>query len=231
MPVRVVFFDWGGTLNRTWSDDGRPPAEFWQAILARHRVRLDPVAVRHALEETDRELDARIYEYLGRTPEFWHLYDDRVLDRLGLRDEREVLAPALERSFREAARGELYPDSVPTLTELRGRGLTLGIISNNNDELLEVLRYHRLHRFFETVTYSQEVGAEKPDRRVFDLALTRAHCTPHEAVYVGNSWEADYLGARGVGMRAIWLNRLRVPPPAPCESVSELREVTALLSR
>ena len=231
MHTRVVFFDWGGTLARTWVSEGHHPAEYWELVLRERELRVRQASIRRALDDTDRELDGRIYEYLGRTPEFWRLHDFRVMDRLGIHEGRDALAETVDRRIQEASRGELYPEVVPTLTALRVRGFVLGVISNHNDALRDILAYHGLSNFFDTVTYSQEAGAEKPDRRVFDLALQRANCQPGEALHVGDSYQADYIGATGVGMRAIWLNRLQAPPPEPCANVGDLRAILPLLSK
>jgi len=227
----VVFFDFGGTLARTWVSEGHHPAEFLELMLRQQGLTIRPESIRQALDDTDRELDGRIYEYVGRTPKFWRLYDLRVMDRLGIREGRDTLAEALDRHIQEASRGEIYPDVMPTLKDLRARGFALGVISNHNDALRDILAYHGLSEFFDTVTYSQEAGAEKPNRKVFDLALRRASCQPGEALHVGDSQSADYVGATAAGMHAIWLNRRRVPPPDPCESVGDLRAIVSLLSK
>lgn len=231
MHIRVVFFDWGGTLARTWVSEGHHPAEYWELVLRERELRVRQASIRRALDDTDSELDGRIYEYLGRTQEFWRLHDFRVMDRLGIHEGRDALAETVDRRIQEASWGELYPEVMPTLTALRIRGFVLGVISNHNDALRDILAHHGLSNFFNTVTYSQEVGAEKPDRRVFDLALQRAHCQPGEALHVGDSYRADYIGATGVGMRAIWLNRLQVPPPEPCANVGDLRAILPLVSK
>ena len=61
--------------------------------------------------------------------------------------------------------------------------------------------------FVDALVVSDEVGVAKPDARVFETALSRLGGTPDEAVMIGDSWSADILGATGLGIRAIWLNR------------------------
>ncbi len=60
---------------------------------------------------------------------------------------------------------------------------------------------------------------------MFRLALARAGCAPSEAVHVGDSWEADYVGATRAGLRALWLNRHGRAVPAGVESVADLDQV------
>jgi putative hydrolase of the HAD superfamily len=107
------------------------------------------------------------------------------------------------------------PGTLDALATLRGLSVRLHLVSNSSDMLLESLSRLGWDRLFEAVTFSQEVGAEKPDKRVFDLALKRAGCGPEDVVHVGDSLTADDLGARGTGLRAIWFNRGGSPPPEP----------------
>ncbi len=125
--------------------------------------------------------------------------DDRVLALLGLTGDRSSLHTDLEAAFWQASLGEPFPETAEVLAALVGQGYELGIISNHNDAILRILRHHDLSRWFQTVTYSQEAGAEKPDGKVFRLALSRAKATPDESPHVGDSWEADVVGARGPG--------------------------------
>jgi len=229
VTVGTVFFDFGGTLARTWVSDGLAPGELWARTLGREGLAVAPAELSRAMAATDLELSGQIYRYVGRTSEFWDLYDSTVLGRLGIEDRADELLQLVRREFEQASRGSLFPETRAVLEELRHRGLSLGVISNHNDGLRGILAYHGLDRLFATVTYSQEVGAEKPDRRVFERALDRAGRSPREAMHVGDSWEADYLGAAAVGMRAVWLNRRGRPPPEACEWVSDLAGVLSLV--
>lgn len=117
------------------------------------------------------------------------------------------------------------------LGQLQAEGYGLGVISNHDDGLLKVLKLHRLDQMFETVTYSHEVGAEKPSGKVFHRAMERAHCSPSAALHVGNSLSADVEGARQSGLEAIWINRDDQPVPAGIPSIRTLRELPSLVER
>jgi putative hydrolase of the HAD superfamily len=84
--------------------------------------------------------------------------------------------------------------------------------------------------YFDTVTFTQEVGLQKPDPRVFRFALARAGQRPADSVYVGDSWEADYLGATNAGLKAVWLNRGGRPAPEPCREIGSLKDLHPLLN-
>jgi putative hydrolase of the HAD superfamily len=101
----------------------------------------------------------------------------------------------------------LFPETMPTLIHLKKGGYQLGVISNGLtikqwEKLIRLGLYH----FFDEVVTSQEAGAEKPDRKIFSLALNRMECRPHESVMVGNKFSEDIIGAINVGMSAILVN-------------------------
>ncbi len=226
----MIFFDFGGTLVRTSSSETTGadlPGAIWETVLSGQDRAPAAGEIARALARTERELGHRIYDYVGRVDAFWRLYDDRVLDRLGIGGDRTAVHRALATAFWNASAGTPFPETEEVLRTLRSRGHYLGVISNHNDALLEILDHHRLRSYFSGVTYSQEAGADKPDPRIFRLALHRAGVRPSEAIHVGDSWGADVEGARGVGMRAVWLDRegRGAHPGAP--RVSSLRELAS----
>ena len=97
---------------------------------------------------------------------------------------------------------ELYPDVAPTLDALPA-DITVGLLSNGNGYPERC----GLRDRFDFVVFSQEVGFEKPDRRIFLEACDRASCAPQELMHVGDSLESDVGGANGVGAVSVWLNR------------------------
>ena len=89
------------------------------------------------------------------------------------------------------------------LQELRDRGYRLHVLSNNSSILPLQLEVIGVTGYFDTVSWSEEMGFEKPDPRIFQLALERIGATAAETVYVGDSFEADVLGPRGAGITPI----------------------------
>ncbi|MBD2326758.1 HAD family hydrolase [Alkalinema sp. FACHB-956] len=111
--------------------------------------------------------------------------------------------------FATAEPWELYPDTVATLKQMHDRGIPLGILSNFDSRIYAVLRSLNLAQYFQSVTISTEVGAAKPDPKIFQVALGKHVCRPEEAWHVGDSLEEDYRAAKAVGLRGIWLSRRR----------------------
>jgi putative hydrolase of the HAD superfamily len=226
-PVRAVLFDFGGTLVSNLRD----PYPIWEEVVRAHETSLDRGTFERAFEKVDHQLGPFLDRYLGAPPGIVGEYDARGLEYLGIGDPTGQILRDLHEAFTAPRWHRPYPETEEVLDQLARRGLSLHVVSNNTELLPETLRRLGWSERFSTVTYSQEAGAEKPDPRVFRLSLDRARCSADEAVHVGNSWEADYLGAKRAGLRAIWLNRSGEDPPEPCETVRDLRELDRQLNR
>ena len=101
----------------------------------------------------------------------------------------------------------LYPEVRPTLERCQAEGIELGVLSNFDSRLHAVLKDLQLAHFFTSVTISTEVGAAKPDPKIFAVALAKHSCTPQEAWHIGDSRGDDYQGANAAGLRGYWLTR------------------------
>lgn len=98
------------------------------------------------------------------------------------------------------------------LAELRHRGYRLHVLSNNSSILPLQLKLIDTTGYFDTVSWSEEMGVEKPDPRIFLLALERIGAGADQVVYVGDSYEADVLGAEGAGVLPIHADHRRRRP-------------------
>ena len=112
--------------------------------------------------------------------------------------------------FAQAEPWEVYPDTLKILEYWRQQGVPLGILSNFDSRLSAVLDALDLTSFFSSITFSTEVGAAKPDSRIFATALEKHSCRPAEAWHIGDSREHDYEGAKAAGLHGIWLRRQRI---------------------
>lgn len=133
-------------------------------------------------------------------------------------------APALA-ALMDSLRFRAFDDAAPVLGQLRNRGLRLVVVSNWDCSLAEVLEQIGLRDHVDAVVTSAEVGAPKPDRRIFEAALERAGCDAGECVHVGDSPVADVDGAQAAGIRGLLLDR-----SGAAGDLSSLLELPALLS-
>ena len=99
------------------------------------------------------------------------------------------------------------PGMLECLQALRGMGLMIGVCTNMTaDWQFEKLIALGIMPLVDFLVTSEEAGAEKPERRIFDLCARKAGCEPGACVFVGDNLKGDALGALNAGMRSIWLS-------------------------
>lgn len=132
---------------------------------------------------------------------------DRFLEILGFeRNPRIIAAGVVAYHDTKLAYLKPDPDVIPTLITLRDMGYKLGIVSNGRSvkQWEKIIRLG-LHHFFHTVVISEDVKSEKPDVKIFQVALKKLKIKPKEAVYVGDHLETDILGANTAGLISVRL--------------------------
>lgn len=176
--VRAVLFDFSGTLARLEDDDawfaGMDLDEPMQAMLMDRLTH--PSATASHPSWDDRDLDPALHREV-----YLH-----VLRETGLPDEH---AEAVYRRTIDPAEWEVYPDTVDVLKALRHRGIRTAVVSNIAWDIREVLDPAGAEA--DEIVLSYEVGAAKPDPRIFEAALARLGVDPAHALMVGDSMEND----------------------------------------
>jgi putative hydrolase of the HAD superfamily len=125
---------------------------------------------------------------------------------------------------------ELYPDAVPALRALEARGIELGIVSNFDSRLYDILIGLGIDRFFESVTISSFAGAAKPSAKIFHRALYKHGMEAREALHVGNSLREDAQAAAAAGLGGVFLDRTgKTVRRQDVITISGLRELLTLL--
>ena len=119
-----------------------------------------------------------------------------------------------------------------SLGRLRAAGLRLGIVSNSDGRVEQALTASGLRDYFDVVIDSSLVGVEKPDPAIFLAALDSLGVGPEEALYVGDLYEVDVVGARAAGIEAVLLTPSSSGAGRSCRTAGSIEElVDALLLR
>jgi putative hydrolase of the HAD superfamily len=124
----------------------------------------------------------------------------------------------------------LFPHAHETLQYLQSK-YALHLISNGFGESTRYkITNTNISGYFEHVIISEVVGVNKPDRQIFEHALNLADASKEDSVMVGDSLEADILGALNFGMDAIYFNPMNLPKPdyVPVQ-ITHLKELTLML--
>lgn len=115
---------------------------------------------------------------------------------------------------------------IELVVELEARNVRLGIVSNSEGRLSELLSELGLRSRFACVADSGVLGVEKPDPRIFQWAAEQLGVCAHDIVHVGDAWEADVRGALSVGARAVWFgpqdDRALPPGVVACSTAAEV---------
>jgi putative hydrolase of the HAD superfamily len=122
----------------------------------------------------------------------------------------------------------LFPGAIEVLDKLKER-YSLHIITNGFREVQHFkMRNAGLTPYFSTVTDSESVGVKKPNPLIFQKALTDANCNPSGSVMIGDSYEADILGALQVGMHAIHFTTIGETPHNDCIMIDNFKELLGI---
>lgn len=138
---------------------------------------------------------------------FWSKVYDLAFARLGVNDPGGELAAAMYERFTRYESYRLFDDAVPTLEGIRSRGVTVGLISNFEGWLEGMLIEMEVSHLFDVMIISGKEGIEKPDPRIFEMALERTGHLASESMYVGDHPKIDVEGAEAVGMRGVLVDR------------------------
>ena len=188
-----------------------------------------------------------VHNYWGRSPElaedvrdfgksgeltdvFWVNYMRKKLIVTGVPEAAaEELLPEISSRMEELYQpeGTVPAEVPPTLGALKKEGFTLGLVTNRSESVQEELEEYGLAEFFDFAFAAGEVGSWKPDGKIFHHALSLAESSPEEAVYVGDNYYADILGAQGVGILPILIDPRGVFPDAECAVIDSVGELVS----
>jgi putative hydrolase of the HAD superfamily len=223
--VRAVIFDAGNTLLRMnygliaehLRTRGRAASlEQVEEAELRARVRLDPHLAPGASTESA-TTHGRYLRYL--------------LENLDITDEAEIQAIARWRRDYNLPLGlwnRADPEAPAALRRVREAGLVAGVISNSNGSVRSILEETGLAADLDFIIDSAVVGVEKPDPRIFHLGLSEAGVSAAEAVYVGDLYSVDVLGARAAGLDGILLDPRGFWAPRDCRLAGGLEDAVRL---
>lgn len=220
--MRAVLLDAYGTLVTL--DD---PADRLRAMLAAEGHDHPPARVAAALRAE--VLHYRAHHDEGRdaaTLAALRLRCAAVLAE-GLGDDVPPL-PRLTEILVQALRFTLLPDALPALDALADAGLRLGVVSNWDCGLRDVLAELGVADRFDAISVSAVVGVGKPHPGIFHHVLDAMGVTPAEALHCGDLPAYDCAGAAAAGVRAVLIDRAGGGAAGPCPSIAALPELVAL---
>lgn len=224
--VTDVFFD----LDHTLWDFEKNSALTFEKILLENDI---PVSLPNFLEV-----------YVPANLAFWKLYREEKITKEALRYQRlKSVFDRLGISISDAmihklsdeyilylsSYNHLFPNTIEVLQYLKPK-YNLHIITNGFEEIQgKKLRNSRIDGYFQHVINSEMAGVKKPNPRIFQLALAKANVAPKNALMIGDSLEADIIGAIDSGFHTLHFNAHNDPSHQICPMIHDLGEIKTFL--
>jgi putative hydrolase of the HAD superfamily len=216
LKPKAVLLDLYGTLIDIWTDEQRP--EVWDKLARFLRYR--------GLQADARTIKGTFFS-LAQT--FYAASNEKyaevdvasifrtILSDLGYDGPAPFLTEVAQ-LFRTLSmlRFDLFPDTLSTLRALRG-AFKLGLVSDAQRAFFDPeMKMTGLDLLLEVIVVSSDHGFRKPDRRLFDLALSELGTSPEQTIYVGDNIDRDIHGAKSAGLQAILIDRDGLQDGANC---------------
>jgi putative hydrolase of the HAD superfamily len=232
--IDTVIFDLDGTLRSSV-----PNA---QIVFMDYAVQLgapgDLTTFRQARQWAHRywansECLVRDLETYGREgDDFWINYARRQLTSMNVPESQaEDWAPEMNQYMSEHLDSEdVIPDDVvPTLQQLRDTGYRIGLLTNRSQPADDYLAEAGLDQHLDFWVTSGVVGTWKPGPEIFYYTLGVAGSVPARAVYIGDNYYADVVGAQGANIQPVLIDPDEVFPEAECPVIRAIGDLLPLL--
>jgi putative hydrolase of the HAD superfamily len=231
--VKIIFFDAVGTLIETRASVG----EIYNRVAREFGFEAEPQILQQNFAHSFRRQPPLAFpagtpeaELIELEKSWWRNLVREVFESLGPFPRFEEFFGEVFERFRGREFWHVYADVAPALTELKRRGFKLGVISNFDSRLYDVLKACDLADFFDSVHVSTRVGAAKPDPAIFHAVLRCHAVQAGQSWHVGDSLREDFEGATAAGLNAVLIDRDNsFAENAPVNRITSLEQIVTLL--
>ena len=199
MQLTAVTFDIGGVI---YSDDVFKRAVFTALTKLSSGVEqaaFDQVYTQHLKSQSGSLRSKLCQHFLGSL--------DKRDELMKIATENWIFKPS-----------DLYQDSKESMVKLKSKGLKIGIVANQPASVVESLKSDQIYDLIDFLGVSAIVGFEKPDQRIFELAISKLAVPANQIIHVGNRIDTDVIPAKKLGMKTVWVRRGEAnPDPTPAD--------------
>ena len=230
MTIKAVLFDLGNTLVKY---DFGSPEEVFQRVLISMGISKSLDDMKKAFLNAEREAeDINLLSSLGKIKceEFWYQWDSLVLKHLKIEETGELPKIIQSRWF-DFVDSTLYPEVKDVLSELKQRGLKIGLISTAYEEEIHfILEKADLEKTtFDIIVGVDTIKKVKPNPDIFKYAITKLDVKLEETMFVGDSVDADYKGAENAGIHALLIDRTE-KKQSDLRTIKNLKEILSQIN-
>jgi putative hydrolase of the HAD superfamily len=222
MKFKGVLFDAAETLFTTRGSVG----EIYGAVAREYGSKAEPEAIQAAFVRNFRGAGPVSVE---NQKLWWKDIVRRVFSEVGMVESFDKFFDQVYDTFRDSQGWVLFPETRQVLTDLKNRGLKLGVISNFDTRIYSVMESLSILQLFDTITTSSETGFCKPDREIFESAVRALNTAATETLMVGDNLRDDVEAGSRAGLRAILIDRTGRYAATPHPRISSLIELIPLL--
>jgi len=207
--IKAVFFD----LYQTLIDYYPPREEQLARIISDYGIAVTADTIRRPMVIADEF----IYEEHSRLPiskrseeeqkTLFARYQTILLKEAAINPAPELIRNNVVKMQQIKFDRVLFDDVLPALEQLKQRGIILGLISNIDSDITPLFDTLKLTPLLQVVVTSRDTGYHKPQPEIFMEAAKRAGIKADEAMFIGDQYQIDVLGAEGGGMQGVLLDR------------------------
>eukprot|EP00465_Bigelowiella_longifila_P013961 CAMPEP_0185260438 /NCGR_PEP_ID=MMETSP1359-20130426/9030_1 /TAXON_ID=552665 /ORGANISM="Bigelowiella longifila, Strain CCMP242" /LENGTH=385 /DNA_ID=CAMNT_0027846699 /DNA_START=1 /DNA_END=1158 /DNA_ORIENTATION=- len=226
--IKAISFDFTGTLaqvkgsteehylmalEKSICNNPRLGTALWKGLRAETKIKAKILpCFSKAYKKQMKQLPVFGYGRMT-SEEWWRLVINDTFIEAGVPEDLMMVVSTdvteiLYRHFATSDAWELYPEVIPLIKALNSSGIKLGVVSNFDGRLKEILRSLAIDQYFNFTVTSRELGVEKPAKKIFEEAMRKAEVySPDSMIHVGDTVKTDVLGAMDFGMPFVFIQR------------------------
>ena len=233
--LKLVTFDAMNTLFKVKPNIGKTYCDAVRHLLSQELTSQQEMTVQESFFTVYKNYSTE-YPNFGygkiSSESFWQNIISDSLKSTGCKfneDDVELVTVYLYDEYKKADKYSIFPDVFSTLSELEKRGVVMGVISNFDNRLVEILGNLKLKQYFKFILCSRIEGVAKPYKDIFKKALSISNIAPDEALHIGDNYQLDYVAAKNCGINAMLVNRTKetvnVPEYDQCSFLTDLLKI------
>ncbi len=235
--IKTVIFDWFNTLARY-----EPPRELVHSqALNQFGFDVDPVKLMKPLMSADKYYfeENTVLPIRKRNAEDQEKilahYEEIIMSEAGLKFDKNLPLQVYRKGkelFGEILDFVLFDDVMPVMQTLKEKKLLIGLLTNYAKDMNPLIKKLGLDSYINFIVTPYEAGSDKPDPAIFRYALNKAGASPEEAVYIGDQYKVDIIGAHNAGIKQVLLiDRYDLYPDIKdCPRIHSLTEIYSYLN-
>ena len=233
--IKAVIFDWFNTLARY-----EPPREeVHSGALKEFGINIEPVKLIVPLLAADKFFfEQNIVSPIRKRSDkdqddLYAHYEEILMTEAGLKFDKELPRKVFHKGkelFGDHLDFVLFDDVLLGLKALHNLKLKIGLVTNLAKNMGPLVQKLGLEEYLDFIVTPYDAGADKPDPKIFKAALVKAEVTEKEAIYIGDQYKVDIVGARSAGIQPLLIDRYSLYPDfKECPRITSINEIKKYL--